>query len=178
MARFALKMRSSAALGLLLALSPAACGEDPDTARDTGYLDLPGVTTDDATGETMQIEFAAELNVDLEEMERQSSGLHVRDLEIGDGAFATPGDTVTVHYTGWLPDGTQFDSSRGRGPFAFALGIGQVIPGWDQGVAGMREGGRRQLVIPPSLAYGPAGMGGVIPPNATLVFDVELIEVP
>ena len=106
------------------------------------------------------------------------------DLREGTGAMATSGQTATVNYTGWLfdegaPDnkGKKFDSSIGRGPFEFRLGAGQVIRGWDQGVQGMKVGGQRRLVLPPDFAYGPRGAGGVIPPNATLVFDVELLEV-
>lgn len=104
--------------------------------------------------------------------------LVVEDIVVGTGAEAVAGTNVTVHYTGWLTDGTEFDSSIGREPFQFALGAGQVIPGWDQGVAGMKVGGQRRLTIPPDLGYGAAGAGGVIPPNATLVFEVELISVP
>jgi FKBP-type peptidyl-prolyl cis-trans isomerase len=110
-------------------------------------------------------------------MTKTPSGLAYRDLKVGTGATATAGKTVSVHYTGWLPNGTKFDSSRDRNqPFEFALGAGQVIRGWDEGVAGMKVGGRRQLVIPPDLAYGPQG-SDPIPPNATLVFDVELLGV-
>ncbi|WP_087688131.1 MULTISPECIES: FKBP-type peptidyl-prolyl cis-trans isomerase [unclassified Pandoraea] len=106
------------------------------------------------------------------------SGLQYDDLQVGDGAEATPGQTVTVHYTGWLTDGKKFDSSKDRNdPFAFVLGGGMVIRGWDEGVAGMKVGGKRKLVIPPELGYGARGAGGVIPPNATLVFEVELLEV-
>lgn len=105
------------------------------------------------------------------------SELRVYDFTVGDGAIATHGDTVVVHYTGVLPDGTVFDSSYNRGePFVFQLGTGQVIQGWDQGFDGMKVGGRRLLVIPPEMGYGPNG-NGVIPPNATLVFDVELLQV-
>ena len=104
------------------------------------------------------------------------SGLKYEDLNEGDGEVATKGQRVTVHYTGWLLDGDKFDSSLDRNdPFAFSLGAGQVIRGWDEGVAGMKIGGKRRLTIPPQLGYGAAGAGGVIPPNATLVFDVELL---
>lgn len=99
------------------------------------------------------------------------------DLAAGDGAEAVAGKSVQVHYTGWLLDGTQFDSSQGRGPFTFVLGGGQVIKGWDQGVAGMKVGGKRKLTIPPELGYGMRGFPGVIPPQATLVFEVELLAV-
>ncbi|MDR3399595.1 MAG: FKBP-type peptidyl-prolyl cis-trans isomerase [Pandoraea sp.] len=106
------------------------------------------------------------------------SGLQYDDLQVGDGAEATPGKTVTVHYTGWLTDGKKFDSSKDRNdPFAFVLGGGMVIRGWDEGVAGMKVGGKRKLIIPAELGYGARGAGGVIPPNATLVFEVELLDV-
>jgi FKBP-type peptidyl-prolyl cis-trans isomerase FkpA len=106
------------------------------------------------------------------------SGLKYEDLVEGEGATATAGQRVVVHYTGWLTDGTKFDSSRDRDEaFDFALGKGQVIRGWDEGVAGMKVGGSRRLTIPPQLGYGARGAGGVIPPNATLVFEVELLEV-
>jgi peptidylprolyl isomerase len=106
------------------------------------------------------------------------SGLKYADLEVGEGPAPEDGQTVSVHYTGWLEDGTKFDSSLDRGqPFSFVLGAGRVIRGWDEGVATMKVGGRRQLVIPPDLAYGEAGAGDVIPPNATLIFEVELLEV-
>ncbi len=107
-----------------------------------------------------------------------ASGLQYWDIVVGTGATAMPGNTVKVHYTGFLTTGEKFDSSRDRGePFSFPLGTGQVIKGWDEGVAGMKVGGQRQLRIPPELGYGAAGAGGAIPPNATLIFDVELLEV-
>ena len=105
------------------------------------------------------------------------SGLSITDLVIGDGAEAVSGETVTVNYRGTLANGKEFDSSYGRGPFSFPLGAGRVIRGWDEGVAGMKVGGKRKLVIPPDLAYGERGAGGVIPPNATLTFEVELLKV-
>jgi FKBP-type peptidyl-prolyl cis-trans isomerase FkpA len=106
------------------------------------------------------------------------SGLKYEELVEGTGTEARPGDSVEVHYTGWLTDGTKFDSSLDRGsPFGFSLGAGRVIKGWDEGVAGMKVGGKRKLTIPPQLGYGARGAGGVIPPNAELVFEVELLKV-
>jgi FKBP-type peptidyl-prolyl cis-trans isomerase FkpA len=107
-----------------------------------------------------------------------ASGLVIEELTVGSGDLAAAGRHVTVHYTGWLTDGTKFDSSKDRNdPFAFPLGGRRVIAGWDEGVQGMRVGGVRKLTIPPALGYGARGAGGVIPPNATLVFEVELLGV-
>lgn len=106
------------------------------------------------------------------------ANLQIEDIQIGSGAEAKPGQKVSVHYTGWLTNGQKFDSSLDRGrPFEFKLGAGNVIKGWDQGVAGMRVGGKRKLTIPPELGYGARGAGNVIPPGATLVFEVELLGV-
>ncbi len=104
--------------------------------------------------------------------------LIIEDLDIGTGDTCKAGDHVSMHYTGWLTNGKKFDSSIDRNdPFSFQLGVGQVIPGWDQGVEGMQVGGKRKLTIPSKLAYGEMGAGGIIPPNATLVFDVELLAI-
>ncbi len=142
-----------------LALALAACGGDTTTEP---------LTNDD---------FAPELNVNLGAMTKTASGLYVQDLTVGTGDEATSGVTVTVHYEGWLSNGTKFDSSRDRDePFSFLLGAGFVIQGWDEGLVGMRVGGFRKLVIPPGLGYGVNGFL-TIPGNATLVFDIELLEV-
>ena len=109
---------------------------------------------------------------------RTPTGLEYWDIKVGDGALADRGKIVFVHYTGWLTNGKKFDSSVGTGhPFRFHLGNGEVVKGWDQGVAGMRVGGKRQLRIPPELGYGSSGYPGLIPPGATLIFDVELVGV-
>jgi FKBP-type peptidyl-prolyl cis-trans isomerase FkpA len=125
----------------------------------------------------MDTQFAPSLGVDPRTMAVTSSGLYMRDDVVGTGAEAMPGQQVSVHYTGWLPDGTKFDSSVDRGkPFVFPLGAGRVIAGWDEGVEGMKIGGTRTLVIPPKLGYGSRGVGP-IPPDSTLVFRVELLGV-
>jgi peptidylprolyl isomerase len=145
-------------LAVMLMLGIAACGDSTDP-----------LTNDD---------FAPELGVDLDAMTQTASGLYYQDLEVGEGAEAVTGSAATIHYEGFLANGNKFDSSRDRGePFTFGVGIGGVIPGFDEGVSGMRAGGVRKLVIPPELAYGESGAGTVIPPNATLVFNVELLEV-
>ena len=109
---------------------------------------------------------------------RTPANLLIEDLAVGSGQTAAAGHKVKVHYTGWLTNGKKFDSSKDRNdPFVFSLGAGQVIRGWDQGVQGMQVGGKRKLTIPPELGYGARGAGGVIPPNATLVFEVELLGI-
>ena len=108
--------------------------------------------------------------------ERRADGLEIQEVRAGEGVEARTGSIVEVHYTGWLLDGTQFDSSRERGkPYAFRLGLGAVIQGWDEGIAGMKPGGIRKLRIPPELAYGARGASDAIPPDATLLFEVELV---
>jgi len=117
-------------------------------------------------------------NIIMEEETNTNEPLQITDTEVGEGEEAVAGKTVVVHYTGRLEDGTVFDSSHNRGePFEFPLGAGRVIAGWDQGVVGMKVGGKRTLVIAPEMGYGSQGVPGVIPPNATLIFEVELLEV-
>ena len=122
-------------------------------------------------------DFAQELGIDMESMTHLPSGLAFQDMVVGDGDEAVAGKAAVVHYTGWLEDGTKFDSSVGGAPFTFNVGGGQVIQGWDEGVPGMKVGGKRKLVLPADLGYGKYGSPPVIPPNATLVFEVELLEV-
>lgn len=143
--------------------SVLGCGDSPTSSN--GTPSNPATDT-----------YAAALNVSIPAMTKKSDNLYIQDLAVGTGAEAIAGRRLTMAYTGWLANGTQFDSSIGRSDFPFTLGSGQVIGGWDQGVAGMRVGGRRRLVIGSALGYGSTG-SGAIPPNATLVFTVELKSV-
>ncbi|MFL5354135.1 FKBP-type peptidyl-prolyl cis-trans isomerase [Archangium sp.] len=130
-----------------------------------------------SSGDPTQVTYAESLGVDLNAMDRSDSGLYTQDLVVGTGAEATPGRKLQMHYSGWLPNGMLFDTSRTTGQtFSFTLGQGEVIQGWDEGVAGMRVGGQRRLVIPSELGYGDRDLG-TIPPNSVLIFDVELISV-
>jgi FKBP-type peptidyl-prolyl cis-trans isomerase len=140
-------------LACALPLLAAACSDDITSVEDT--------------------EFAPALGVDLSAMTRTGSGVYYRDLTVGTGALAQPGQNISVYYQGWLADGTRFDGRTSGDPLRFPFGTGWAIQGWDEGIVGMRVGGKRQLVIPPSLGYGSRGQGP-IPPNAVLVFEVEL----
>ena len=144
--------------------------EDPNPSLFTMASDRSG---DEAIANASAL--GGELVIAKERM--TPTGLRITDITVGNGPEAKAGQTVVVNYRGTLENGKEFDSSYGRGPFSFPLGAGRVIKGWDEGVAGMQVGGKRKLVIPPDLAYGERGAGGVIPPNATLVFEVELLEI-
>lgn len=171
--------RLAAAVGMaLVSMTVYGCGDKPDQQAETApECATPSTRLPPEPG-VVANGYAPELGVDMSKLTRTETGLYVMDLEVGTGTEAGIDDQVAVHYTGWLPNGQQFDSSFDRGePLGFALNETSVIAGWVYGVQGMKEGGRRRLVIPPGLAYGDRGAGGVIPPGATLVFDVELIEV-
>ena len=147
--------------------------------RERGRAERPA---DDGTApqeSTVPADFAEALGIDLAAMQQTPSGLYVQDLEEGRGLAARAGHVVVVHYTGWLPNGEQFDSTRDGGEArSFQLGARRdVINGWEEGVAGMRIGGKRRLVVPPHLGYGARGVPGAIPPNATLVYEFELIDI-
>jgi FKBP-type peptidyl-prolyl cis-trans isomerase FkpA len=150
------------ACGLLL-LGPGCAREKPAPSNQLEESTIESTT------------FAPELQVDLAASTKSASGLYYRDMDPGSGPVVAPGQQVSVFYTGWLANGQQFDSNAGGSPFSFRLGARRVIDGWDQGVAGMRVGGKRQLIIPAALGYGAAG-SGPIPPNAILVFNVEVIS--
>ncbi|MEM6255419.1 MAG: FKBP-type peptidyl-prolyl cis-trans isomerase [Cyanobacteria bacterium P01_D01_bin.156] len=163
------------ALATQLRGSEAVAGTLSTDMTDTAQPTLIAQTASDLDPEATTEE-ATDMSED--NMIKTDSGLMYEDIEVGTGALPTSGQSVTVHYTGTLENGQKFDSSRDRNrPFSFTIGVGQVIKGWDEGVATMRVGGRRKLVIPPDLGYGARGAGGVIPPNATLIFDVELIRI-
>lgn len=156
-----------AAAAALSALALAGCASTP-TATDTGTSTQPAQEQPAATQEATA---PAKTGTEV-------TKLVIKDQTVGKGTAAKAGDTVTVNYTGYLTNGTKFDSSVGRAPFSFKLGSGMVIPGWDQGLVGMKVGGKRQLTIPADLGYGAQGTpDGSIPPNSTLVFDVEMLKI-
>ena len=164
-------MRWYLILGLLIAVS-VACNGSESTATPS-----PAATATPSPAATATPSPTAVVDSGSIRIITTDSGLQYKDLIVGTGQKAQVGDTAVVHYTGWLEDGTQFDSSLDRGlPFDFVIGQGQVIKGWDEGVASMKVGGKRELTIPPELAYGDRSIGDVIPPGATLIFEVELIE--
>jgi len=166
--------RLAAALAVAATAALAACqGEKQDAApADSAAASAP------ANPDPAQNTYAPALGVNLVAFNKKQSGLLYQDVTPGTGTVAVVGRKVKVHYTGWLPNGTKFDSSRDHGePIEFTLGQGEVIRGWDEGIDGMKVGGRRKLVIPGELAYGAAGAPPDIPPNAVLVFDLELMDV-
>lgn len=152
---------------LPLALTFAACGDDENGPAEVVLQD------------PAQISYASSLGVDLSSMQLQPSGLYIKDLQDGTGDPTVAGDVMVVHYSGWVHDGTLFDSSRnpGRDPFTVVAGSGGVIAGWQEGLVGMRIGGVRQLVIPPQLAYGMQSPSPLIPAGSVLIFEIELLEV-
>ncbi len=179
-------MKKLNSLGLLAALSltllAAACGDATQTAAPAAIVppvtNTPLRSTVAAATTAAGAGAAAGIPPANGTATKTASGLQYIDIQPGNGAVAVKGRQVVVHYTGWLTNGKKFDSSVDRGkPFDFPLGAGRVIQGWDEGVAGMKVGGKRRLMIPPALGYGPQGSPPVIPANADLIFDVELLEV-
>lgn len=173
------------ACGLLLVIAQISTGKQSAIAANLTN-NQPAVVTQAPSSNLEQADYIrmTAMNADSgsdktsDNVVTTPSGLKYVEIKEGDGATPQKGQTVVVHYTGTLEDGTKFDSSRDRNqPFKFKLGIGQVIKGWDEGLSTMKVGGRRQLIIPPDLGYGARGAGGVIPPNATLIFDVELLNI-
>ena len=150
----------------------AACKRGDDAAQAS-----PPATAAAMNGDPAQNTYDTKLGVTLAQFTKRPSGLYILEVAPGTGPEAVAGKTVKVHYTGWLANGKQFDSSKGGEPIEFPLGQGAVIPGWDEGIAGMKVGGKRRLVIPATLGYGATGAPPDIPPGAVLVFDVELVAV-
>jgi len=151
----------------LVACSPSNPGPSPAVQRAIG--------TALAVAPPEELNYHPDLKVEIPAMRRLQTGVLVQDLAPGEGDTVAAGNTVTVRYIGWLPDGTRFDGNESGEPIRFKVGVGTVIPGWDEGLIGMRAGGKRKLVVPPDQGYGSDG-SGPIPPNATLVFDVEVVS--
>lgn len=174
-------VRITVIVGALAMLALVGCSRQP------AEIDEPPPVAEERVGEQLpaeetpqkETEGATEKSAEQGEEQATASGLKYVDLVLGSGALPEAGDKITVHYTGWLEDGTKFDSSVDRGqPFSFVIGAGKVIKGWDEGVITMKVGGKRKLIIPSELGYGETGTpDGTIPPNATLIFEVELLEV-
>lgn len=166
-------------LALLLMSLPglagvAACDRGAGDGAEAGGTERPPVPSES----DVPAEFAEDLDIDLASMTETGTGLYVEDLTDGRGLAARSGHVVVVHYTGWLPNGEEIDSTRDGEPRSFQLGARRdVIAGWEEGVTGMRIGGVRRLVIPPHLAYGARGVPGAIPPNATLIYEFELVDI-
>jgi len=161
-------------IALLIATVVGGCGGDRSGETDTGLL--PGAIGAGSPG--IATSYAPELGIDLSVMTELESGVYIRDTQPGEGEPADSGQTLRVFYTGWLPIGVEFDTNRdGSDPMTFTIGSGDMLTGWDQGVTGMRAGGRRLIVIPPEQAFGERGLPGVIPPYSTLVFDVQVVEI-
>ena len=152
---------------------------DPEDPNPTLFAMAPDSASPSSASADSDLAQAGALGGDLVAAKEltTASGLRITELVVGSGEEAVSGKSVSVNYRGTLTNGREFDSSYGRGPFSFPLGGGRVIKGWDEGVAGMKVGGKRKLVIPPDLGYGSRGAGGVIPPNATLTFEVELLRI-
>lgn len=174
---FSLPRISSLAIGAAIVL--AACGGDkPKTDTPVAPpADAQAIPAPAAAADPAKTTFGAALNIDLSKMTHTANGLYYQDLVVGKGARADSGTTVSVHYTGYLTDGTMFETSTKGAPIEFLLGQGRVVQGWDQGLPGMKVGGKRQLVIPSSLGYGDMGSPPKIPAGAIMVFTVELMGV-
>jgi peptidylprolyl isomerase len=159
-----------------------SCGGDARPAEDTGASAAAALvqTVGDTTGSReVDTVYAPELQVDLGLMAHMPSGLYMKDITVGTGdRVAVNGAILRVHYTGWLSNGVEFDSSRDENaPLEFTMGQGEVLRGWEEALTGMRVGGRRLIVLPAALGFGEGGLPGVVPPNATLVFDLEIVEI-
>ena len=156
----------------VLALALAGCTGDRQRAAQPAEEQAPAFPREAVTIET----YADSLHVDLAKMQRTETGLYVQDIKEGEGAPVQAGQTVSMEYTGWLPNGRRFDTSEGKKPYGFTVGRGEAIKGWDQGVLGMKVGGERRIIVPPRLGYGDEGYGGYIPPSAVLVFNLKLVS--